>query len=276
MSKARKGTNAMYETNYHKAHTIEEAVKLLAKAEDGKILAGGQTLIPTMKQRLASPTDLIDITRIEGLKGIEAKGNSVIIKAATRHADVAISPMIPVALANLAAGIGDPHVRNMGTLGGSLANNDPAADYPAAILALAATIYTNKRTIIADDFFQGMFTTTLDEDEIITHVVFPLPQKAAYEKFPNPASRYAMAGVFVAQLQDGSVRVAVTGAGADGVFRSKEMETALTENWSVMALDNITMDENLMNADIHGSSAYRAHLVMVMAKRAVSACSLQT
>lgn len=264
----------MYETSYHRATSVDDAVAKLGAADDGKILAGGQTLIPTMKQRLAAPSDVIDIRRLDALKGISVEGGTVSIGAATAHADVATSDAvkgaIPV-LAHLAGLIGDPHVRHMGTIGGSLANNDPAADYPAAALALGATFHTSKRTIAADDYFQGLFTTALDEDEIITRVSFPVPEKAAYVKFPNPASRYAMCGVFVAKMADGSVRVAVTGAGSDGVFRHAGMEAALAANWSPEAIAGQTVSPADMLGDLHGSSEYRANLVTVMAKRAVEA-----
>ncbi len=264
----------MYETNYHRATDVNDAVAKLGAAEDGKILAGGQTLIPTMKQRLAAPSDVIDIRRIEALKGVSVAGGTVTIGAATAHADVATSEAVKgaiPALATLAGLIGDPHVRHMGTMGGSLANNDPAADYPAAVLGLGATVVTSKREIAADDYFQGLFETALDEDEIITKIVFPVPAKAGYAKFPNPASRYAMCGVFVAQFADGSVRVAVTGAGSEGVFRHGGMEAALAANWSPDAVAGETVSPDDMLSDMHGSAEYRANLVTVMAKRAVAA-----
>lgn len=263
----------MYETSYHRAGSLAEAASLLAQGDDPKILAGGQTLIPTMKQRLAAPSDLVDISRIEELRAIEKVGSTYVIGAGVRHAEVAdnagIRGDIP-GLAALAGMIGDPHVRHRGTIGGSIANNDPAADYPAAMLALGATIVTNKREIAAGDFFTGMFETALGDDEIVTQVKVPVPQKSAYSKFPNPASRYAMAGVFVAQV-DGAPRVAVTGAGADGVFRSTDMEQALAANWSADAVAGITVDAGGLLGDIHGSAEYRANLVTVMAKRAVAA-----
>ncbi|PLX38131.1 MAG: carbon monoxide dehydrogenase [Hyphomicrobiales bacterium] len=264
----------MYETTYHRAGSVADAAAKLAGAEEAKILAGGQTLIPTMKQRLAAPSDLIDIRRLDELKGIEVAGGTVTIGAGTAHADVAnsdaVNGAIP-ALATLAGLICDPHVRHMGTIGGSIANNDPAADYPAAVLALGATVTTTKRTIAADDYFQGLFETALDDDEIITRVSFPVPAKAGYAKFPNPASRYAMCGVFVAQMADGSVRVAVTGAGNNGVFRHEGMEAALAANWSVDAVADQTVSADDMIGDMHGSAEYRANLVTVMAKRAVAA-----
>ena len=215
----------MYAFNYQRPKTVRQAAGLLAKAGgDGKLLAGGQTLLPTMKQRLASPAMLIDLNQVDGMGGIELKGRNLHIGAMTKHADVANSHIVKTAIPGLAAlaeGIGDPAVRNRGTIGGSIANNDPAADYPAACLGLGATIVTNKRKIPADEFFTGMFDTALEDGEIITKVIFPVPQKAAYEKFPNPASRYAMVGVFVGK-KGSDVRVAVTGAGANGVFRLPE------------------------------------------------------
>ncbi|WP_321342895.1 xanthine dehydrogenase family protein subunit M [Breoghania sp.] len=264
----------MYATNYHRAASVQEAAGLLAGNDEAKVLAGGQTLLPTMKQRLAAPTDLIDVSRIEDMKGITRSGDAYTIGAGTCHADVAgdagLKADIP-GLASLAGKIGDPHVRHRGTIGGSIANNDPAADYPAGMLALGATIVTSKRELSADDFFTGLFETALEEDEIVTAVRVPVPQKSSYAKFPNPASRYAMAGVFTAKLADGSVRVAVTGAGADGVFRVPEMEAALAANWSPEAVAGVTVDAGGLLGDIHGSPDYRANLVTVMAKRAVAA-----
>ncbi|WGI20360.1 xanthine dehydrogenase family protein subunit M [Amylibacter sp. IMCC11727] len=261
----------MYDTNYHRADTVLSATSKLVSAEDGKYLAGGQTLIPTMKQRLAAPSDLVDVSGVEEMRGIAVRGNTITIGASCTHAEVAssaeVTGLIP-ALAALAGGIGDPAVRARGTIGGSIANNDPAADYPAACLGLGATIITDKREIAADDFFVGMFETALDENEIITSVNFPAPTKAAYAKFPNPASRYAMVGVMAAQAADG-VRVAVTGAGSDGVFRHADMEAALGSDWSAAAAEGVATDPGNMMADIHGSSEYRAHLVGVMAGRAV-------
>jgi carbon-monoxide dehydrogenase medium subunit len=261
----------MYAFNYHAPKTVRQAATLLAKNEDGKVLAGGQTLLPTMKQRLASPSALIDLNHAEGMSGIEQKGRNIVIGAMTRHADVATSAVVKnalPALAALAGGIGDPAVRNRGTIGGSIANNDPAADYPSAVLALGATIVTNKRKIAADDFFKGMFATALEEGEIIVKVSFPIPSKAAYEKFPNPASRYALVGVFVAK-KGANVRVAVTGAGSNGVFRSKECEAALAARFNAKSLDGVKVSASGLNADMHASADYRAHLIPVMAKRAV-------
>lgn len=263
----------MYETTYHKASSISDALAALGAADDGKILSGGQTLIPTMKARLASPSDLVDISALAELQGITVDSDSVTIGAATTHKMVAGSAELRAAipaLADLAGGIGDPAVRARGTIGGSVANNDPAADYPAACLGLGATIITNRREIAADDFFTGLFETALDDDEIITALRFPRPVRAAYQKFPNPASRYAMAGVMVAQTASG-VRVAVTGAGSDGVFRHKAMESALTGGWSSGVLVGVKTDAGDLMSDMHGSAEYRANLIGVMARRAVDA-----
>lgn len=263
----------MYDVKYHKAGSVAEAVSALGRAEDGKVLAGGQTLLPTMKQHLAAPSDLVDVRGIAGLDGVTVSNGAVTIGAATRHADVAsnadVLAHIP-GLAALASHIGDPAVRAMGTIGGSVANNDPAADYPAAVLALGATIVTDRREVAADDFFDGMFSTDLEEDEIITAIRFPVPAKAAYAKFPNPASRYAMVGVCVAQT-GGAVRVAVTGAGEDGVFRHEGLEAALAADFSAAAVDGVAISEEGLMGDIHGSAVYRAQLLKVMAKRAVIA-----
>ncbi|MEO1536943.1 MAG: xanthine dehydrogenase family protein subunit M [Pseudomonadota bacterium] len=263
----------MHNTTYHKASSAADAAAKLSGAEDGALLAGGQTLIPTMKQRLAAPSDLIDISDVDEMRGVAVSGSTVTIGAMTTHAEVAADAGLHAAchgIAELAGHIGDPAVRHRGTLGGSVANNDPAADYPAAMLALNATIKTDKREIAAGDFFTGMFSTALDEGEIITSVSFEAPSKCAYAKFPNPASRYAMCGVFVAQGADG-VRVAVTGAGDDGVFRSSDMEAALASDFSAGALDGVSVSADGMLSDIHGDAAYRANLVKVMAKRAVTA-----
>ena len=262
----------MYETTYHLASDVKDAAARFAAAGEGRYLAGGQTLIPTMKQRLAAPSDLIDISRLAELRGIAASGELVTIGAATTHAEVqrsdAVSRAIP-ALAALAGLIGDPAVRHRGTLGGSLANDDPAADYPAAVLALGATIHTDKRAIPADLFFTGLFATVLDDGEIITKVAFPVPAKAAYEKFKHPASGYAMTGVFVARTRQGEVRVAVTGAGNRGVFRAGDIEKVLADHFFPAAIDAVIIDAGALLSDIHGSAAYRANLVKVMAKRAV-------
>ena len=262
----------MYETHYHRAGSVEEAAKLMGEAEGGKYVAGGQTLIPTMKQRLAAPDSLIDLRHIADLKGIAVNGRDVRIGAGTTHAEVAGSAELAAVcpgICYLAGHIGDPHVRHMGTIGGSISNNDPAADYPSAMMALDATIHTSKREIPAGDFFVGMFETALEEDEIVTAVSFTAPDKCAYSKFPNPASRYAMAGVFVAKSGDG-VRVGVTGAGMDGVFRWEEAESALSSSFSADALDVLSVDAGDMLEDLHGSGEYRANLVKVMAKRAVA------
>ncbi|MCB1385352.1 MAG: xanthine dehydrogenase family protein subunit M [Nitratireductor sp.] len=263
----------MYQTNYHRASSLEEAAKLFKKGDDAKFVSGGQTLIPTMKQRLAAPTDLIDLRHIKGMSGIKVSGKKVAIGAATTHYDVSTNGKLAAvcpALAALASHIGDPAVRHMGTIGGSIANNDPAADYPAAMLALGATIVTNKREIEADKFFKGMFETALKDGEIITAVAFAAPTRAAYVKYPNPASRYAMCGVFVADHGKGDIRVAVTGAGNDGVFRHRAMEKALAGNFSADAIASIATSADDMLSDIHGDAAYRAHLVNVMARRAVA------
>ena len=225
-----------------------------------------------MKQRLASPAMLIDLGQVEGMSGVELKGRNLHIGAMTKHADVASSHVVKTAipaLAALAEGIGDPAVRNRGTIGGSIANNDPAADYPAACIGLGATIVTNKRKIPADEFFTGMFETALEDGEIITKVIFPVPQKAAYEKFPNPASRYAMVGVFVGK-KGSDTRVAVTGAGSNGVFRVPEFEAALKARFNAKSLDGLSVPASGLNGDIHASPDYRAHLIGVMAKRAVN------
>jgi len=262
----------MYQFQYFRPKSLDEARKLYENNGDAKFLAGGQTLIPTMKQRLAQPTALIDIGGIAGLSGVKVAGGAVTIGAATKHHDVATSPEVQKAipaLAHLAAHIGDPAVRHMGTIGGSIANNDPAADYPAAVLGLGGTIKTTSRTIDADDFFTGMFETALEEGEIVTEVAFPVPERAAYMKFPNPASRYAMVGVFVAKTK-GGVRVAVTGA-ASSVYRESAMEAALAKSFTPDAVANIKVSTANMNSDLHGSAEYRAHLVTVMAKRAVAA-----
>jgi carbon-monoxide dehydrogenase medium subunit len=260
----------MYDFAYHRPGSLADAARL-GKSEDAKFVAGGMTLIPTMKQRLARPSDLIDLGGLKDLAGIKVEGNKVTIGALTQHGQVAASAdvkhAIP-ALAALAGGIGDPQVRNCGTIGGSLANNDPAADYPAAALGLSATIQTNERAIAADDYFKGLFETSLKPGEIITSISFPVPERAGYAKFRNPASRYAIIGVFVAKAAQG-VRVAVTGAG-NGVFRVKAMEDALARSWSADALKGIAVPASQCNSDIHASSEYRAHLITVMAQRALA------
>jgi carbon-monoxide dehydrogenase medium subunit len=261
----------MYAFTYHQPGNVSAAVALLG--DDAKLLAGGQTLLPTMKQRLASPAAIVDLGKISELSGISREGDAIVIGAMTRHADVATSAAVHQAipaLAALAGLIGDPAVRSRGTIGGSLANNDPAADYPAAALALGATIVTNQREIAAEAFFQGLFETALTDGEIIVKVRFPIPQKAAYEKFRNPASRFALVGVFVALAKDGP-RVAVTGAGSSGVFRAKALEAALGGNFVAAALKNSTIPATGLNTDIHADAAYRAHLIVVLAQRAVAA-----
>ena len=258
--------------NYHRPAKPADAVKLMKKAKDGKFLSGGMTLLPTMKQGLATPSDIIDLGGLKNT-GVTAAAGKVTVKAGTSHADVAadkgVKSAIP-ALARLASGIGDPHVRNRGTIGGSIANSDPAADYPAAVVGLNATVITSARKIPADKFFTDMFTTALKDDEIVMAVEFPAPKRAAYVKFPNPASLYAMVGVFVAELKDGSVRVAVTGAGPK-VFRVPEMEKALQAKFSADAIAGISVSAKGLNSDIHASPEYRAHLVNVLARRAVAA-----
>jgi aerobic carbon-monoxide dehydrogenase medium subunit len=262
----------MYDFAYHRPKTLADAVNGLKGKPDGKAMAGGMTLIPTLKQRLAKPSDVVDLADLKELVGVKADASGVTIGAMTRHADVASSPDVKSAipaLAYLASHIGDPAVRNRGTLGGSVANNDPAADYPAAVLALGATISTNKREIKADDFFQGMFSTALGDGEIITRISFPVPAKFAYVKFANPASRYALVGVAVAQTAAGP-RVAVTGAGSSGVFRHKAMEAALAKSWSAQSLAGVATSASDMMSDMHGDAVYRAHLVGVLARRAVA------
>ncbi len=262
----------MYNFNYHRPNSVEEAVQLLSGASEATLMGGGMTLIPVLKQRLANPSDVVDIGGISGLSGISEDGGSVVVGATTTHAAVAsdatVQAKIP-ALAALAESIGDAQVRNRGTIGGSIANNDPAADYPAALVGLGATVRTNQREIAADDFFTGLFETALDDDEIITAVAFPVPDKAGYAKFPNPASRYAIVGVMASQGPAGT-RVAVTGAGAC-VFRASDMEAALSGNFSAEALSGASVSADGLNSDIHASAEYRAHLVGVMARRAVAA-----
>ncbi|MBN8997209.1 MAG: xanthine dehydrogenase family protein subunit M [Rhizobiales bacterium] len=264
----------MYETHYHRPKSLAEAAEIFSGAADARYISGGQTLLPTMKQRLAAPSDLIDLSKLAELRGVTVAGDTVTIGAATTHAEVAASADLKKAipgLATLAGTIGDPAVRHRGTIGGSLANNDPAADYPAAVLALDATIHTNRRAIAAKDFSTGLFSTVLEDGEIVTKVTFPVPAKSAYDKFRNPASRYAMAGAFVAVMKDGSVRVGVTGAGSRGVFRATGFEQALQARLAPEALDVPAIDPAGMLSDIHGSAAYRANLVRVTAKRAVAA-----
>jgi carbon-monoxide dehydrogenase medium subunit len=262
----------MYDFAYATPSSVADAVKLLGADDEARALAGGQTFIPVLKQRLNKPSTVVDLAKL-GMVGIKVEGGAVIIGAMTTHFDVATSAEVKQAfpaLAALASMIGDSQVRHRGTIGGSLANNDPSACYPSAVLATGASITTDRRTLTAEEFFQGMFTTALEPGEIITSVSFPIPEKAAYEKFRNPASRYAMVGVFVAKTAQG-VKVAVTGAGQGGVFRHAAFETALAANWSPAALDGIVTPQDGMNSDIHASAEYRAHLVGVMARRAVAA-----
>lgn len=264
----------MYETNYHRASSVDEAAALFAKGKEAKYLAGGQTLLPVMKQRLASPSDVIDLAKIRDLVGIEASGDTLTIKAATTYFDIMssadVKKSIP-AIAYLTSVLGDPAVRYKGTIGGSIANNDPAADFPAALVALGATVKTNKRSISADDFFKGLFTTALDDGELITAVSFPVPAKAGYAKMRHPASRFALTGVFVAKTKSGEVRAAATGASQNGVMRVGAVETALKANWSASALENVKISSDGLLADLHGTAEYRANLVKVMAQRAVQA-----
>jgi aerobic carbon-monoxide dehydrogenase medium subunit len=262
----------MYAFTYRKAKDVKDAAAGLAKNADAKLLAGGQSLIAAMKLRLSAPPELIDLGTISELRGIKSDGKNVVIGAMTRHAEVAASSDVKKAipaLAYLASQIGDRMVRNMGTLGGAIAHNDPAADYPAAVLGLGATVETNKRKIDADSFFKGIYETALEPGEIITSVSFPIPKRAAYMKFKQPASRFAMVGVMVADMGK-EVRVAVTGAGPC-VFRVKEMEQALSKKFAPESVASIKVPEKGLNSDIHASPEYRAHLVTVMAKRAVEA-----
>jgi carbon-monoxide dehydrogenase medium subunit len=264
----------MYQTIYHRPSSVDEAAALFAKGSDSKYLAGGHTLIPVMKQRLTSPSDVIDLARIKELVGIELSADALNIKAATTYFDILRSADarkgIP-AIVHLTSVLGDPQVRYRGTIGGSIANNDPAADFPAAVLALGATVKTNKRSIAADDFFKGLFATALDDGEIITSISFPIPAKAGYSKMRHPASRFALTGVFVAKTKSGDVRVAATGASQNGVMRVPAIEAALKANWSSAGLDNVTISADGLLTDIHGSSSYRANLIKVMAQRAVTA-----
>jgi carbon-monoxide dehydrogenase medium subunit len=263
----------MYPFSYHRAATLADAVAVLQGDDGAKLLAGGQSLLPAMRQRLAMHATLVDIGALAELTGIRREGDRLVIGAAEKHADVAYSTAVRAAipaLAELAGGIGDPLVRHAGTLGGSLANNDPAADYPAAALALDARIRTTERELAASEFFSGMFETALRPAEIVTAVSFHIPRRAAYAKFPNPASRYAMAGAFVAELDDGP-RVAITGA-APCVFRAPAFEAALAREFRPEAIAELTFDAADMLADMHGSAAYRAHLAGVVVRRAIEAC----
>ena len=258
--------------DYHRPSSLADAVALRARAADGAYLAGGMTLLPTMKQGLAAPSDLIDLNALPGVSGVEVKGDRVTVGAMTRHADVAASAellrTIP-ALAYLAGEIGDPQVRNRGTIGGSLANSDPAADYPAAVVGLGAVIHTDRRSIAGDDYFKDLFETALERGELIRAVEFPIPKRAAYRKFPNPASRYAVVGVFAAETGEG-IRVGVTGAGPCA-FRWTALEAALAQRLDPAAVDGAAIDHGDFNADHHASAEYRGALVKVMARRAVEA-----
>jgi len=263
----------MQDFQFHRPENVAAAVAAQKKASDGKYLGGGQSLIPVMKLGLAAPSDLVSIANLRELKGIKVEGKDLVVGAALTHGEVSesaeVRKAIP-ALAELAGHIGDAQVRNRGTLGGSLAHNDPSADYPAAALALGATIQTDRRAIPAEAFFTGMFQTALQPDEIVVSVRFPVPEKAAYAKFPHPASRFALVGVFVAKTAAGP-RVAVTGAGG-GVFRSKEIEAALAKGFAPDALQAVTVPKDGLTSDPFGSAEYRAHLVVVLARRAVEAC----
>jgi carbon-monoxide dehydrogenase medium subunit len=261
----------MYDFAYEKPGSLADAVKLLSADADAKALAGGQTFIPVLKQRLNKPSTVVDLAKL-GLTGITVSGDTITIGAMTTHATIASNPDIKAkipGLAHQASLIGDEAVRHRGTIGGSLANNDPSACYPSAVLALGGTIKTDKRSIKADDYFQGMFTTALEPGEIITAVELPIPEKSAYEKFRNPASRYAIVGVFVAKFPTG-VRLAITGASQGGVFRHTEMEKALSANFSPDAIANVKTPADGLNGDIHASAEYRAHLIGVISKRAVA------
>lgn len=262
----------MYDFTYTKPSSVADAAKILAADPDAKVISGGQTLLPALKHRLNKPTQVVDITGISELRGIKKEGNALVIGALTKHYEVATSAEVKAAipaLAEMASGIGDTQVRNRGTMGGSVSNNDPAADYPAAVLGLGATVVTSKREIPADEFFLGMFTTALEPDELLVAIKFPIPEKAGYAKMRNPASRYVMAGAFVSKGPRG-IRVAINGAGPC-VFRQADMEKALASSWSAEAVGGVKQAADELNSDIHGSAEYRAHLVTVMAKRAVAA-----
>lgn len=262
----------MHDFIYHRPEDLNSAAKLLGDKTDAKLLAGGMSLLPSLKLRLAQYSDLVALKSISALQGVKRDGDTLVIGAMTRHADVAASDEVKraiPALAVLAGGIGDPLVRNRGTIGGSIANADPAADYPSAVLGLGATVVTNRREIAGDSFFTGLFETALEEGEIITAVRFPLPLRSGYMKLPHPASRFALTGVFVARTRSG-VRVAVTGAGPS-VFRVTAAEKALSADFSPAALDAIAVDPEGLTSDIHASAEYRAHAIIVLAKRAVGA-----
>lgn len=257
---------------FHRPATVADATRALAGTDDGRFLAGGQSLLPAMKMGLSAPSDLVELARIPQLKGIRVEAGALVVGAGTSHAAVAASDVVRgaiPALAHLASLIGDPAVRTAGTLGGSIALNDPAACYPAGVLGLGATIRTDRRTIAADDFFTGVYTTALEPDELIVEVAFPIPAKASWQKFKQPASRFSLVGVFVSSGPAG-VRVAVTGAGP-GVFRVTAFEQALARGWSASALDGLKVDASSLNTDLHATADYRAHLVGVLAKRGVTA-----
>ena len=259
----------MYQFNYHRASSVSDAAQKFGASDDAKFVAGGQTLLPTMKQRLAAPADLIDLRHVEAMRGITVSGRRVRIGAAATHDEIKTSgelAAVAPGIGAMAGIVGDPHVRHMGTIGGVIANNDPAADYPALLLALGADIVTDRRTVPAREFFTGMFDTALEEGEIVTAVEFDAPESCAYEKFLNPASRYAMAGAFVAHTADGP-RVAIAGAGSDGVFRHEGIE-GLIRDGRIEAIGEAEVDEGMMLSDLHASAAYRANLVRVMARRA--------
>jgi carbon-monoxide dehydrogenase medium subunit len=262
----------MYAIDVQQPKTVNDAAAAL-KSTGGRVLAGGQSLVAAMKLRLSQPGTLVDLSAIPDLKGVRKDGDRLVVGAMTRHAEIAVSDVVKgavPALAMVATGIGDRQVRNMGTIGGSLANNDPAADWPAAVLGTGATVRTNARTIPADVFFKGMFETALAPDEIITAVEFPIVARAGYAKFPNPASRFALVGVFVSKAANGDVRVAVTGA-APSVFRASAIESALKQSFTPDAAKAVRVDASGLNSDLHGSADYRAHLVSIMAARAVAA-----
>lgn len=263
----------MHAFDYRRPSTLAEAEQALSAISGAKLLAGGQTLIPVLKFRLNQPSCIVDLSAVAGLDAIGRRGNSLVIGAMATHAEIAESTDVTSAIpgfARVAEGIGDPQVRNRGTIGGSLANNDPAADYPAAMLALGATLKTTKRSIASDDFFKGLFATALKDHEILTEIVIPIPKRFGYAKFPNPASRFALVGVAVAETTSG-IRVAVTGPGSNGVFRVAAFEAALTESFSPGTLNDIAVDPSNLLGDIHADADYRAHLTGVMARRAVQA-----
>jgi aerobic carbon-monoxide dehydrogenase medium subunit len=261
----------MYPFTYHRPKDIADAKRVFAECSDPTFLSGGHTLLPALKQHLAAPSDIIDLSALAELKGVEISGRTLIIKAGTTHAEVGESTLVQrhiPALAGLASSIGDRHVRHRGTIGGSTANNDPAADYPAAVLSLGATVVTDRRRVVADDFFTGLYQTAREADEIVVRVEFPIPDSASYAKFRSPASRFSIAGVFVSRT-DGKVRVAATGAGASGVFRVSEFERLLSANFRPEAIANCRVDPGSLLSDLSGSAEYRANLIAVLARRAV-------